>query len=83
MSYVDVPCKRAVTLLTDYMEGALDVEERAVLERHLAWCDWCMTYFDQLRETVRAAHSLRDEDAPPPPAALDEMLAAFRRSRDG
>lgn len=78
MSYAEFPCKKAVTLLTDYLEGALGVDERAVLERHLAWCDWCMTYFEQLRETVRAAGTLREDDASPP---IEELMAAFRNSR--
>jgi anti-sigma factor RsiW len=82
MSYVDFPCQKAVTLLTEYMEGALDTEERAVLERHLAWCDWCMTYVDQLRQAIRTAHSLRDDEAPQTPAAVDDLITVFR-SRGG
>ncbi len=80
MSYAELPCKKAVTLLTDYLEGALGIEERAALERHLAWCDWCMTYFDQLRDTVQAAASLRQDDAAAP---VDDLLAAFRGLRGG
>jgi anti-sigma factor RsiW len=80
MSYAEFPCKKAVTQLTDYLEGALGVEERAALERHLAWCDWCMTYFDQLRDTVRAAASLRGKDTPAP---VDDLLVAFRTLRGG
>ena len=48
-SYEDFPCVEAVTMVTDYFEGVLSPEERAVLERHLSWCDWCATYVDQLR----------------------------------
>src|SRR5918912_1021205 len=61
MSYADVPCQQAVTVLTEYMEGALDVENRSILERHLAWCDWCETYLEQLRDTTRAIRSLQDD----------------------
>jgi anti-sigma factor RsiW len=81
MSYADVPCQKAVTVLTDYVEGALDVEERAVLERHLAWCAWCATYLEQLREATRAVRSLHDGDTPPPPTTLDSLLRAFRATR--
>ncbi len=80
MSYAELPCRKAVTQLTDYLEGALGIEERAALERHLAWCDWCMTYFDQLRDTVQAAASLRQEGAAAP---VDDLLAAFRSLRGG
>jgi anti-sigma factor RsiW len=80
MSYAELPCKLAVTRVTDYLDGALSVEDRAALERHLAWCEWCMTYFDQLRDTVRAAGSLRGEDVPAP---VEDLLAAFRSVRGG
>ena len=80
MSYAELPCKKAVTLLTEYLEGALGVDERAMLERHLAWCDWCMTYFDQLRDTMRAAASLRQDDIPAP---VEDLLGAFRSLRGG
>jgi anti-sigma factor RsiW len=80
MSYAELPCKLAVTRVTDYLDGALSVEDRAALERHLAWCEWCMTYFDQLRDTVRATRSLRGEDVAAP---VDDLLAAFRNSRGG
>lgn len=80
MSYAEFPCKKAVTLLTEYLEGGLDLDERAALERHLAWCDWCMTYFDQLRDTMRAAASLREEDVPAP---VEDLLAQFRGLRGG
>jgi anti-sigma factor RsiW len=81
MSYVDLTCKKAVTLLTEYMEGALEVQERAALERHLAWCDWCTTYVNQLRQTTETAASLRDDDTERPPAVIEDVLAAFRNSR--
>ena len=44
MSYEDLPCQQAVELVTDYLEVALNVEQLAALERHLAWCEWCATY---------------------------------------
>jgi len=75
-SYEDFPCAEAVTMVTDYFEGALSVEDRAVLERHLAMCDSCATYVDQLRETIRLAGRLREEDVPPP--VMDVLVQAFR-----
>ena len=76
MSHEDLRCRDAVELVTDYLEGALAGEDRATLERHLAWCDWCATYFDQMRETIRLAGSLREEDIPAP--VMDSFVAAYR-----
>jgi anti-sigma factor RsiW len=79
-SYEDFPCTEAVTMVTDYFEGVLSIEERAVLERHLSWCDWCATYVEQLRETIRLAGTLRDADVPPP--LMDVLVEAFREMRE-
>ena len=62
----DLDCIVAVEQVTDYLEGGLDVQERAVLERHLAWCEWCVTYFDQIKQTIRALGSAPAEEVPPP-----------------
>jgi anti-sigma factor RsiW len=79
-SYEDFPCDQAVTMVTDYFEGTLSVEERAVLERHLSWCDWCATYVEQMRETVRLAGTLREEDVPAP--VMDVLLEALHQMRE-
>jgi len=78
-SYEDLPCAEAVTMVTEYLDGTLATEERAVLERHLVVCEFCATYVDQLRETIRLAGTLREEDVPVP--LLDVVLEAFREAR--
>src|SRR4029079_12226379 len=47
-----LPCHEVVEIVTDYLEGALtpDVEER--VEAHLALCDGCPRYLDQMRATI-------------------------------
>ena len=75
-SYEDLPCRDAVTMVSDYFEGALAAEQRAVLERHLAICDFCAVYVEQLRETIRLVGTLREEDVPPP--VMDVLIEAFR-----
>ena len=45
----------------------------------LAWCDWCATYVEQLRETIRLAGTLQDEDVPAP--VMDVLIEAFREMR--
>jgi anti-sigma factor RsiW len=77
--YEDLPCAQAVTMVTDYLEGALSVEERAILERHLVICDFCATYVEQMRQTIRLTGTLREEDVPGP--IMDVVLDAFREVR--
>ena len=81
MSYEDFPCEQAVAMVTEYLEGGLDTQERAVLERHLAWCEWCVTYFDQIRQTIHALGSPPAEEVPPP--VMDRLLAAYREIHSG
>ena len=77
--YEDLPCAEAVTMVTDYLEGALSVEERAVLERHLIICEFCATYVEQMRVTIRLTGTLHEEDVPGP--IMDAVFDAFREMR--
>jgi anti-sigma factor RsiW len=46
-------CQEIVELVTDYLEGALEPEEHARVEHHLAGCTKCEAYLDQIRTTIR------------------------------
>ena len=50
-------------LVTDYIENALPAEERRRFEHHLTYCPGCVTYVDQIRETIRVTGRLPREDA--------------------
>jgi anti-sigma factor RsiW len=76
MSYEDLPCRDFVELATDYLEGELSVEQRLVVERHLAFCHPCIDYLDQMRVAIRAAGALREEDVPEP--VMESLVDAFR-----
>ena len=45
-------CKEFVELVTDYLEGTLPAEERARMDAHLAECDGCAGYLEDLRRLV-------------------------------
>jgi hypothetical protein len=72
----DLTCKELVELVTEYLEGGLTAAERERFEEHLGFCDWCVTYLDQMRQTLSTVGSLREEDLSP--AFQDSLLAAFR-----
>ena len=69
-------CKELVELVTDYLENAMPPDERQRFEEHLAICPGCVTYVEQVRQTVAATGELREESLSP--AARDELLAVFR-----
>jgi anti-sigma factor RsiW len=74
-------CKELVELVTNYLEDALPPEERLRFEEHLTVCPGCVTYVEQMRETVLVVGNLREESIPPD--KRDELLAAFRDWKRG
>jgi hypothetical protein len=72
----DLTCKELVELVTEYLEGGLSAAERERFEEHLGFCDWCVTYLDQMRQTLATVGSLREDDVSP--AMEASLLEAFR-----
>jgi anti-sigma factor RsiW len=69
-------CREVIGLLTDYVEDALPEQERRRVEAHLAICDGCTTYLEQVRETIRLTGMLTEEQIPD--EEKQRLLAAFR-----
>jgi anti-sigma factor RsiW len=72
-------CRDVVELMTDYLEGALSAADVARFEEHIAGCDGCRAYLEQMRVTRRLTGRLADE--PVPSALREELVAAFRTWR--
>jgi anti-sigma factor RsiW len=62
--------------VTTFLEGELgaDAEQRFI--EHLALCDGCDRYLDQIRQTTQALHNLPAEGISPDTRA--DLLNAFR-----
>ena len=69
-------CKDLVELVTAYLEGDLSPEDRARADEHLARCDGCSRYLDQMRETIRLTGTLEPEQIPAEQRSA--LLVAFR-----
>ena len=69
-------CIELVELVTDYFEGALSRRDRRRFELHIAGCDGCTAYVEQMRVTMRVLGHLREDSLPP--VARDALLHAFR-----
>ena len=76
MAIQEMSCKELVEVITDYLEGALPPSERARFEAHLAGCDGCTSYLEQMRRTIRLTGELAEEHITP--QAKTELLTAFR-----
>jgi anti-sigma factor RsiW len=74
-----ISCREVVEVITDYLEGKLSPEDAAIFEAHLAICNGCQWYLDQIRTTIATVGRIEDEEVP---AGLrDTVLAAFRNRR--
>jgi anti-sigma factor RsiW len=49
----ELSCQEVVDALTDHLEGALPPAARAAVEGHLAGCQGCRDYLEQLLATIR------------------------------
>ena len=76
MTVRELTCQELVEVVTDYLEDRMPGEQRVLFEEHLAFCSWCVTYLDQMRETIRLTGALKEEDLTP--ETRDDLLRAFR-----
>jgi predicted anti-sigma-YlaC factor YlaD len=72
-------CREFVQLVSDYLEGVLPERERERFEAHLAECDGCGGYLD---DVARVIGSLGEVSLPAPdPHTRETLLRAFRDLR--
>jgi anti-sigma factor RsiW len=74
-------CRELVELVTAYLEGALPDRDRARFEEHIAGCEACTTYVEQLRETIAVLGRLEPDSLSPEMEGT--LTAAFRDWRAG
>lgn len=79
MAVRELTCRELVEVVTDYLEDRMPAEQRLLFEEHIAYCTWCVTYLDQMRETIRAAGMLREEHLTP--EQRDALLDVFKEWR--
>jgi anti-sigma factor RsiW len=74
-------CREFVQLVSDYLEGVLPEDQRLRFEAHLAECDGCDGYLEDMRRVVDSLDAV--PLAPPDPATREALLHAFRDLRGG
>ena len=72
---LEMPCQELVERVTDYLDGALGERDRLRLEAHLAECEDCVRYVEQLPATVRMAGTVQLDRLDR--GAHDALAAAF------
>ncbi|MGW1343402.1 anti-sigma factor family protein [Kribbella sp. NPDC002412] len=69
-------CAELVELVTAFLDGALDPEAEQRFVQHLASCDGCQTYVDQMRRTIAEVGQVEPESLSE--QTRDRLLEAFR-----
>jgi predicted anti-sigma-YlaC factor YlaD len=72
----DLSCQEIVELVTEFLEGTMDSPLRAAFQAHLAKCDGCTEYLEQMGATIRVAGTIEPEALSPEFQA--RLLEAFR-----
>jgi anti-sigma factor RsiW len=77
----EMRCKDLVEVITDYLEGALSPGDTLRFEEHLAVCEGCRNYLEQMRATIRLAGTLKTDSLPD--GVREELLTAFLDWKEG
>jgi hypothetical protein len=73
-------CREFVELVSDYLEARLPAQERVRFEAHLAECDGCAGYLEDMRRVLASSRVL---PTPPPDPATREILQRALRDLRG
>ena len=76
MNSAPLTCAELVEIVTEYLEGTMPTELRQRFDDHLALCDGCTEYVEQIRETVLALGSISEDNLSDP--GRQALLDAFR-----
>lgn len=71
-----IRCDEVVELISEYLEGTLDIATLAEFEAHLALCEACAEYLHQTRVTLNALGSVSLDTLSE--HARADLLHAFR-----
>jgi anti-sigma factor RsiW len=76
-----MPCRELVELVTDYFEDRLSPADRSRFDAHIAGCDACTIYLEQMQLTLQALGRIPEETISA--TARETLVAAFRNVRRG
>jgi predicted anti-sigma-YlaC factor YlaD len=74
----DLDCRGLVERVTSYLDGSMGFQDEQDFIDHLALCDGCERYLDQMRQTTQALTDLPADGLPGD--ARSALLDAYRRA---
>jgi anti-sigma factor RsiW len=77
-----ISCADALELMTDHLEDALSAADATRMRAHLAGCEPCSVFLDQLRATVAVVQDAGPEhEFPVDPERVESLVDLFRAER--
>lgn len=74
-----IVCQQLVEMVTDYLEGDLHPRDRKAVEEHLAVCEHCAGYVEQVRRMLELTAT--PDPAPLPDHLLEALTRRYRETR--
>ena len=74
-NHLRIRCSDAVELVTDYLDDALNDQDLANFETHLANCEACTVFVDQIKMTITLTNAITRQQVEVMPANFDELAA--------
>ena len=79
-----ISCADALELMTDHLEGALSEVDAARMRAHLAGCEACTVFLDQLRATIEIVRTTGpNEEFAVDPQRVEALAELFRSEHPG
>lgn len=75
---IDIRCADAIELVTEYLDGALNASDLAAFDAHLAHCEGCTIFVDQIRMTIHLTCATSGACSEVTPPNLEELLSRLR-----
>jgi len=76
----ELTCKELVELVTDHLEDKLSCEDERIFSEHLALCEGCNAYLQQMRITIATLGKLTEQSISA--EAKERLVHAFRNWKD-
>ncbi|MEZ5165013.1 MAG: zf-HC2 domain-containing protein [Acidimicrobiales bacterium] len=71
---IGLRCSDAIDLVTHYLDDALDADDLARFEQHVAGCEGCAVFVDQVRMTIRLVGQAGGDEVELLPRNFDALV---------
>lgn len=74
-NHLRIRCSDAVELVTEYLDDALNAQDLVNFEIHLANCEACAVFVDQIKMTITLTNATTRQQVEVMPTNFDQLAA--------